>query len=168
MWKTQKIQFEFCFHFINLHFEFLWFLKLLMQFSDQGEDSFEIWSQSVQLYFKRMITNKQTSYTFDNYLCKNVMHVMNFHFHFSCFMKIFSKLEWIKEMYREKIEECYKQNESSDSIIILHHFRQEARWWLLKKPLHFREIQWGIYNTTSLKCNGFFIKVLEFSLAFYH
>ena len=26
----------------------------------------------------------------------------------------------------------------------------------LKKPLHFREIQWGIYNTSSLKCNGFF------------
>ena len=25
-----------------------------------------------------------------------------------------------------------------------------------KKPLHFREIQWGIYNTSSLKCNGFF------------
>ena len=29
-----------------------------------------------------------------------------------------------------------------------------------KKPLHFREIQWGIYSTTSLKCNGFFITSL--------
>ena len=26
----------------------------------------------------------------------------------------------------------------------------------LKRPLHFREIQWGIYNISSLKCNGFF------------
>ena len=25
-----------------------------------------------------------------------------------------------------------------------------------KKPLHFREIQLSIYNTSSLKCNGFF------------
>ena len=25
-----------------------------------------------------------------------------------------------------------------------------------KKPLHFREIQWGINHTSSLKCNGFF------------
>ena len=29
-----------------------------------------------------------------------------------------------------------------------------------KKPLYFREIQWGIYSTTSLKCNGFFITSL--------
>ena len=29
-----------------------------------------------------------------------------------------------------------------------------------KKPLHVREIQWGIYSTTSLKCNGFFITSL--------
>ena len=26
----------------------------------------------------------------------------------------------------------------------------------LKKSLHFREIQWGINHTSSLKCNGFF------------
>ena len=26
----------------------------------------------------------------------------------------------------------------------------------LKNPLHFGEIQWGIYYTCSLKCNGFF------------
>ena len=26
-----------------------------------------------------------------------------------------------------------------------------------KKPLHFRESQWGIYNASSLRCNGFFI-----------
>ena len=26
----------------------------------------------------------------------------------------------------------------------------------IKKPLHFMEIQWRIYNTSSLKCNGFF------------
>ena len=29
-----------------------------------------------------------------------------------------------------------------------------------KKPLHVREIQWCIYSTTSLKCNGFFITSL--------
>ena len=25
-----------------------------------------------------------------------------------------------------------------------------------KKPLHFKDTQWGIYNTSSLKYNGFF------------
>ena len=30
-----------------------------------------------------------------------------------------------------------------------------------KKPLHFREIKWGIYNTSSLKCNGFFVQKLH-------
>ena len=28
--------------------------------------------------------------------------------------------------------------------------------FLRKKPLHYRDIQWGINNTASLKCNGFF------------
>ena len=29
-------------------------------------------------------------------------------------------------------------------------------WMILKKPLQYREIEWGIYNTSILKCNGFF------------
>ena len=36
--------------------------------------------------------------------------------------------------------------------------RQITRKVLPKKPLQFREIQWGIYNTSSLQCNGFLSK----------
>ena len=31
-------------------------------------------------------------------------------------------------------------------------------------PFHLREIQWGIYNISSLKCNGFFDIVYFFSI----
>ena len=50
-----------------------------------------------------------------------------------------------------------------DSLIeheILVKFTFVIQYTWRKKPLHFREIQWGIYSTTSLKCNGFFITSL--------
>ena len=50
-----------------------------------------------------------------------------------------------------------------DSLIeheILVKFTFVIQYTQRKKPLYFREIQWGIYSTTSLKCNGFFITSL--------
>ena len=50
-----------------------------------------------------------------------------------------------------------------DSLIeheILVKFTFVIQYTQRKKPLHFREIQWGNYSTTSLKCNGFFITSL--------
>ena len=38
---------------------------------------------------------------------------------------------------------------------------------MIKKPLHFREIWWDIYNNSSLKCNGFFIIILFLTPSFF-
>ena len=42
-----------------------------------------------------------------------------------------------------------------------------SNYSLTKKPLHFREIQWGIYNTSSLKCNGFLTESFAYILQFH-
>ena len=53
-----------------------------------------------------------------------------------------------------KIEDRY-QFVLSTWMSTLHLILDEQSTKILsKKLLHFREIQWGIYNTSSLKCNG--------------